>query len=50
MAADLQNFKIETHPGDIIDITDRVKKCIETSPISDGIVNIFMPGSTGAIA
>ncbi len=50
MTADLQKFKLETRPDDIIDITNRIQYCLDKSPISDGIVNIFMPGSTGAIS
>ncbi len=33
----------------IIDITDEVQRVVSRSGIEDGIVNIFCPGSTGAI-
>lgn len=33
----------------IVDITDEVQKIVERSGIEDGIVNVFCPGSTGAI-
>ena len=35
---------------DIIDITERVQKTIQESNIINGIVNIHIPGSTGAIS
>lgn len=34
---------------DFIDITDQIASLIEQSKIKDGIVNIFIPGSTAAI-
>jgi secondary thiamine-phosphate synthase enzyme len=34
---------------DIIDITDRVSGCVEESAVNNGIVTIFVPGSTGAL-
>lgn len=33
----------------IVDITHEVQKIVEKSGIEDGIVNVFCPGSTGAI-
>jgi len=35
---------------DIINITDRVQKIIQESNIKNGIINIHIPGSTGAIS
>ena len=35
--------------GDIIDITEQTSKAIEESNMEDGIVNLFVPGSTAAI-
>lgn len=35
---------------DIINITERVQNAIQESNIMDGIVNIHIPGSTGAIS
>jgi secondary thiamine-phosphate synthase enzyme len=35
---------------DIIDITDELKKLLNRSKISDGILTVFVPGSTGAVA
>ena len=36
--------------GDIIDITRGIEEVVETSGISDGIVNVFVSHSTAAIA
>ncbi|MCS7116766.1 MAG: secondary thiamine-phosphate synthase enzyme YjbQ [Nitrososphaerota archaeon] len=35
--------------GDILDITDEVSKYVKASGIDNGIVTIFIPGSTGAL-
>jgi secondary thiamine-phosphate synthase enzyme len=35
---------------DIIDITDELKKLLNRSKISDGILTVFVPGATGAVA
>jgi len=34
---------------DIIDITDKVKDIVSNSKIKDGIITIFVPGSTGGL-
>ncbi|MCD6171728.1 MAG: YjbQ family protein [Thermoplasmata archaeon] len=45
-----KELKIETNREmEIVDITDEVEKIVKESGIKDGIVNIFVPGSTGAI-
>ena len=49
MAADLHQFNIRTQVGGIVNITDEVAQAAHISSIKDGIVNIFMPGSTGGI-
>jgi len=36
--------------NDIIDITDKVRKIVQKSNIRNGIVNVFVIGSTGAIS
>jgi secondary thiamine-phosphate synthase enzyme len=36
--------------GDIIDITRGIEEVVETSGISDGVVNVFVSHSTAAIA
>jgi secondary thiamine-phosphate synthase enzyme len=33
----------------IIDLTDKIKRVVAKSKIKDGLANIFVPGSTGAI-
>lgn len=35
--------------SEIIDITDRVQEELHKSQLTDGIVTVFVPGSTGAI-
>jgi len=35
--------------GDIVDITPEVRSIIEAVPVTDGLVTVFCPGSTGAI-
>jgi len=35
--------------GDVINITDRVGKIVNESGINDGIVTVFIQGSTGAL-
>lgn len=50
MAIQMEKISISTKGfNDMIDITDKVAKLIEKSNISDGIVTIFVPGSTGGI-
>jgi secondary thiamine-phosphate synthase enzyme len=45
-----KEFTIKTHgEGDIIDITDDVQQVAKQSQLQNGIVCIFVPGSTGAI-
>jgi len=45
-----KEIKLETqHEMQILDITNEVEKIVARSNIKDGIVNIFVPGSTGAI-
>lgn len=35
--------------GEIFDITDKVEESVKKSGITNGMVNIFVPGSTGGI-
>ena len=37
------------HELDIVDITDIVQKVVSNYGVKNGIVNVFVPGSTGAI-
>lgn len=50
MVSKTMKFQISTHPNDIINITQQVKVCTLKSSIPNGIVTIFMPGSTGGIS
>ena len=43
-------FELITKPNDIINITDQVRNQLRHSEILNGIVCIFMPGSTGGIS
>jgi secondary thiamine-phosphate synthase enzyme len=43
-------FTVDTHGfTDIIDISDRVRRAAAASGIKDGVVNVFVVGSTAAI-
>jgi len=45
-----EEFELRTKgENDIIDITDIVKRIVDRSGIRNGLVNVFVPGSTGAI-
>ena len=49
MDVKLEKFVLKTKPGDIIDITKDVEKLLANTGFTDGIVCIFVAGSTGAI-
>ena len=47
----LKTFDLKTKAYfDIINITEDVQKCLNNSNINDGIVNVHIAGSTGAIS
>jgi secondary thiamine-phosphate synthase enzyme len=51
MTVDLKSFNIRTRPNcDVIDITPQVRDAIKNSNIKNGIVNVHVGGSTGAIS
>ncbi|MFW9827782.1 MAG: secondary thiamine-phosphate synthase enzyme YjbQ [Candidatus Thorarchaeota archaeon] len=51
MATKLLNFELRTKAYcDIINITEQVQNCINKAQINDGIVNVHVAGSTGAIS
>ena len=51
MTIKLTTFEIKTDPYcDIIDITSQVQNAIKESQISNGIVNVHVAGSTGAVS
>ena len=46
----MEEFTIETKgENDFIDITPKVIEIVRKSGIKNGLVNVFLPGSTGAI-
>ncbi len=50
MAVHTAQLRVSTEGnGDIIDITHGVREVVETSSITDGIVNVFVAHSTAAI-
>ena len=51
MTTILKTFELRTKAYcDVINITEQVQQCINKSSINDGIVNIHVAGSTGAIS
>jgi secondary thiamine-phosphate synthase enzyme len=51
MTVVLKTFQLRTKPYcDIIDITNQVQTAVNESGIKDGIVNVSVAGSTGAIS
>ena len=51
MTAVLKTFELRTKAYcDVINITEQVQQCINSSGINDGIVNVHVAGSTGAIS
>lgn len=51
MTAVLKTFDIKTKAYcDVINITEQVQQCIKNSGISEGMVNVHVAGSTGAIS
>ena len=51
MTAILKTFELRTKAYcDVVNITERVQDCIKSSNINDGIVNVHVAGSTGAIS
>ena len=51
MTVVLKKFQLKTKPYcDVIDITQQVQNAVSESGIKDGIVNVSVAGSTGAIS
>ncbi|MEX0568438.1 MAG: secondary thiamine-phosphate synthase enzyme YjbQ [Candidatus Njordarchaeota archaeon] len=45
-----ETIKIKTKgENDIVDLSDKVRDIVKKSGIKNGLVNVFVPGSTGAI-
>ena len=50
MTVDSQELKFRTHhEGEILDITRKIERIVESSRLKDGIATLFVPGSTGAL-
>jgi len=50
MTVESQELRFRTHrEGEILDITDRTQRVIESSRMMNGVAVLFVPGSTGAI-
>ncbi|MFX1501900.1 MAG: secondary thiamine-phosphate synthase enzyme YjbQ [Promethearchaeota archaeon] len=51
MTAVLKTFELRTKAYcDVVNITEQVQQCINNSKVNDGIVNVHVAGSTGAIS
>ncbi|WP_457558667.1 secondary thiamine-phosphate synthase enzyme YjbQ [Candidatus Harpocratesius sp.] len=50
MVSELFTFQISTTPNQIINITDDIKNLVNKCSIRNGILTVFMPGSTGGIS
>ena len=51
MTVDLKSFNLRTKAYcDVIDITQQIRNAIKNSNINNGIVNVHVAGSTGAIS
>ncbi|MGV9141860.1 MAG: secondary thiamine-phosphate synthase enzyme YjbQ [Promethearchaeota archaeon] len=51
MTVKFKSFSIRTDPYcDVIDITDQVQKALKEINLNDGLVNVHIGGSTGAIS
>ncbi len=50
MTVESQELRFRTHrEGEILDITDKTQRVIESSRMRSGVAVLFVPGSTGAI-
>ena len=51
MTTTLETFDLKTKAYcDVINVTKQVQQCINKSGINDGIINVHVAGSTGAIS
>jgi len=50
MTVESQELRFRTHrEGEILDITDKIRRIIESSKLRKGVAILFVAGSTGAI-
>ncbi|MBS7655850.1 secondary thiamine-phosphate synthase enzyme YjbQ [Candidatus Bathyarchaeota archaeon] len=50
MKVETKRIKFKTNgEGDIIDITEKIEEVIKSIDLKNGIVTVFVPGSTGAV-
>ncbi|TXT60508.1 MAG: hypothetical protein BAJALOKI2v1_100054 [Promethearchaeota archaeon] len=51
MAVVFKSFRLKTEAyNDVIDITNKVQKAVKESDLQNGLVNVHIAGSTGAIS
>jgi len=45
-----KSIQLNTNPGvDVVDITDKVRQALSESGLNNGIVTVFVPGSTASV-
>jgi secondary thiamine-phosphate synthase enzyme len=50
MTVESQELRFRTHrEGEILDITDKTQRIVESSNMKNGVATLFVPGSTGAL-
>ena len=50
MTVQSQELRFRTqHEGELLDITNKTQRIVETSKLKDGVAALFVPGSTGAL-
>ena len=50
MTVDSRELKFRTQrEGEILDITGKIQRIVESSRLNDGVATLFVPGSTGAL-
>ena len=50
MTVESRELRFRTHcEGEILDITDKTQRIVESSKLKNGLVTLFVPGSTGAL-
>jgi secondary thiamine-phosphate synthase enzyme len=50
MSVESQELRFRTRrEGEILDITDQTQRVVDSSKLKNGVVTLFVPGSTGAL-